>query len=77
VPGVVLLDEILGAAVRHGQLPDAACVVRSAKFVRPVRPGEELTIALRSDGHDGVRFECSVEGATVVSGLAQPAGGER
>lgn len=77
VPGVVLLDEILGAAVRHGQLPSAACVVRSAKFVRPVRPGEELTIALRSDGRDGVRFECSVEGATVVSGLAQPAGGER
>lgn len=71
MPGVVLLDEIIGAAVDHGQLTDAECVVKAAKFLRPVRPGEELTIRLQPQPHGQVRFECSVGGEMAVSGSLQ------
>lgn len=75
LPGVVLLDQIIGAALDHGQLANAACVVRAAKFLRPVRPGEELTIRLQPQPHGRIRFECSVGGELAVSGSLQPGSG--
>lgn len=71
MPGVVLLDEIIGAALEHGQLADAACVIKAAKFLRPVRPGEELIIRLQPQAHGQIRFECSVGGELAVSGSLQ------
>lgn len=73
VPGVVLLDEIVDAVL--GELPfspDAGWTVCSAKFLRPVRPGDSLDIRLVPDGGSMVRFECCVAGDVAVSGsLAQ------
>lgn len=75
MPGVVLLDEIIAAAVLHGRLANAACVVKAAKFLRAVRPGEELTIRLQSQPRGVVRFECSVDGEMAVSGSLQAGSG--
>ena len=78
VPGVVLLDEIVDAIL--SELPfaiDAGWTVRSAKFLRPVRPGDCLEIRLAPESGNtasvnAVRFECSVRGEMAASGaLAQ------
>jgi acyl-CoA synthetase (AMP-forming)/AMP-acid ligase II/3-hydroxymyristoyl/3-hydroxydecanoyl-(acyl carrier protein) dehydratase len=88
VPGVVLLDEIVDVIL--SELPfasDAGWTVRSAKFLRPVRPGDCLEIRLAPESGNAaggntasgntanvnaVRFECSVRGEMAASGaLAQ------
>jgi len=71
MPGVVLLDEVIGTAVDQGHLAAAACVVKAAKFLRPVRPGEELTIRLLPQARGRIRFECSVGGELAVTGSLQ------
>ena len=78
VPGVVLLDEIIDAIVSELSFsPDAGWTVRSAKFLRPVRPGECLEIRLSPEGGGEVRFECSVGGEIAASGaLAQQQQGQ-
>ena len=75
VPGVVLLDEIIDAVSSHfGRYSDFSGVtIHSAKFLRPVRPGECLQISLRCDENNTLRFVCDVGGVTAVSGvLARP-----
>ena len=42
VPGVVLLDQVMAAAGMAG-----AARLPSAKFLRPVLPGEEVSVELR------------------------------
>jgi acyl-CoA synthetase (AMP-forming)/AMP-acid ligase II len=72
VPGVVLLDEVMRAAARHHHITEPPWTVKAVKFLRPVRPGEELVIRLRQLGRGQFRFECSVSGALAASGaLAQ------
>jgi 3-hydroxymyristoyl/3-hydroxydecanoyl-(acyl carrier protein) dehydratase len=78
VPGAVLLDEIIDViSSEYPFTSDAGWSVRSAKFVRPVRPGDCLTIRLapehgNAERGNQVRFECSVRGDTAASGaLAQ------
>ncbi|HWA12653.1 MAG TPA: AMP-binding protein [Burkholderiales bacterium] len=71
LPGVVLLDEVIAAARDHAGLGRGACTVRSAKFVRPVRPGEELVITLQSRAGGGIRFECRVGEEAAVSGTLE------
>jgi acyl-coenzyme A synthetase/AMP-(fatty) acid ligase/3-hydroxymyristoyl/3-hydroxydecanoyl-(acyl carrier protein) dehydratase len=70
VPGAVLLDEILDALT--GELGScaefAAVTIRSAKFLRPVRPGDSLQIKLIPGDDAALRFECSVAGETAVNG---------
>jgi 3-hydroxymyristoyl/3-hydroxydecanoyl-(acyl carrier protein) dehydratase len=73
VPGVVLLDEItdvvateLGADYTSGQM-----TIRSAKFLRPVRPGDKLQIELTPGAKNTVRFVCKVGMDTVVTGLLE------
>lgn len=73
VPGVVLLDEIIAAARELGRLPEGGCVVRAAKFLRPVRPGDALAITLQPASGGALRFECRVDGQAAVSGSLQPA----
>jgi acyl-coenzyme A synthetase/AMP-(fatty) acid ligase len=73
VPGVVLLDEIVDAISSELSFArDTAWTVRSAKFLRPVRPGDCLEIRIAPEGGDAVRFECRVRGETAAIGaLAQ------
>jgi 3-hydroxymyristoyl/3-hydroxydecanoyl-(acyl carrier protein) dehydratase len=42
VPGIVLLDHVLALVIPSGL---AAIAVPSVKFLRPVRPGEILTVS--------------------------------
>jgi 3-hydroxymyristoyl/3-hydroxydecanoyl-(acyl carrier protein) dehydratase len=74
VPGVVLLDEVIDAATDGlGFSRAQGWTVRSAKFLRPVRPGDTLTIRLSPEAGDALRFECRVGEALALSGaLVQP-----
>ncbi len=72
VPGVVLLDEIVDAILSELSFSsEAGWTVRSAKFLRPVRPGDCLEIRLAPEGGSAVRFECSVGGAIAASGALE------
>lgn len=70
IPGALLLDTVLGEiAVQlgcDGQVWD----VKSAKFPQPVRPGETVSITYTQTETGDVRFECSVSGNKVMSGVA-------
>jgi 3-hydroxyacyl-[acyl-carrier-protein] dehydratase len=61
IPGALLLDEIV-AAVLEGALPDEKIVIRAAKFLRPVRPGNSLHLRWQAAADGAIRFECRLAG---------------
>jgi 3-hydroxymyristoyl/3-hydroxydecanoyl-(acyl carrier protein) dehydratase len=66
VPGVVLLNEVLNAAcaqVKHLALK----AIPVAKFVHPLRPGEQFEIGLEADGPT-LQFECRVGELLIAHG---------
>ncbi|MDD2705196.1 MAG: hypothetical protein PHU07_07685 [Acidocella sp.] len=64
IPGALLLDEVLAAIA-----DDRALMIRAAKFLHPVRPGENLTLSWQFLPTGTVRFECQLAGGEVaVSG---------
>ena len=69
VPGVVLLDATLHAV----ELDPAATATRwrisTAKFVSPVRPGEELTLEHERLANGSLRFSVSRDGRPVAHGV--------
>jgi 3-hydroxyacyl-[acyl-carrier-protein] dehydratase len=68
IPGAVLLHGTLQAiAARIGAAPSAVHL-RSAKFLRPTRPGDRLAIEFSSTAHGEIRFECTVDGKPVLTG---------
>jgi 3-hydroxyacyl-[acyl-carrier-protein] dehydratase len=77
IPGAVLLREIVAAIMGEKQPDDAAgrLEIRSAKFHRPVRPGDTVTVAWTKKADGEVRFSCSVTGSdrTAVTGTLRPA----
>jgi 3-hydroxymyristoyl/3-hydroxydecanoyl-(acyl carrier protein) dehydratase len=56
IPGAVLLDEVLQAVA--GADSGERCVIRSAKFLQPVRPGDALVIRWEPESNGKARFEC-------------------
>lgn len=69
VPGVVLLDEIVDAlSVEFGYADFTGITIHSAKFLRPVRPGERMLIKLIPGEGMSARFVCSIDGETAVNG---------
>jgi 3-hydroxymyristoyl/3-hydroxydecanoyl-(acyl carrier protein) dehydratase len=56
IPGAVLLDEVLQAVAGTGDVK--RWVIRSAKFLQPVRPGEAIMIRWEPDPEGQTRFEC-------------------
>jgi len=71
VPGAVLLDEILAAIERaHGQQA-AAWTVKSVKFLRPVRPGDELALEITSAPDGDTRFRCWIGALEAITGLVR------
>jgi 3-hydroxyacyl-[acyl-carrier-protein] dehydratase len=77
VPGVVLLDAAVHAAVQllrscgaSDQEPAGAwaCSIGSAKFLSPVAPGETLTVCVDGTPAGSVRFEISCLGRKVAIG---------
>ena len=80
VPGVILteaLAQVAGIAVSRPGLRLAA--IRSMKFPRPARPGEEITLEARKAGEAGGLFQMSVvakvEGGVVAEGAVILGGG--
>lgn len=74
VPGAWLLAEVvreIAAAVAHAP---TALTIKSAKFFRPVRPGDSVEIAYSVSGQQ-IRFECAVSGAKVMTGVMDAAAG--
>jgi predicted LPLAT superfamily acyltransferase len=74
VPGVLLLDETLRAIERsHAQAP-SRWTIGAAKFVKPVRPGETLTLEHEPLPNGSIRFALSSAGRPVANGVLHPAG---
>jgi len=80
VPGVVLLDAAVHSAMQMlcpasmaGAESAGAvrCSIGSAKFLRPVGPGETLLLCLDSTAAGRARFEISCRGATVATGTLE------
>ena len=61
IPGALLLDQVIAAIA--GPHCDAPVVIRSAKFLRIVRPGEHLDLRWQALGDGRVKFECLVDEA--------------
>lgn len=57
IPGALLLDEIVSILMSPA-LPDERITIRSAKFFRPVRPGDSVNLRWQTVGHAAIRFEC-------------------
>jgi 3-hydroxymyristoyl/3-hydroxydecanoyl-(acyl carrier protein) dehydratase len=68
VPGAVLLGETAFAIEASGVAAPGMLRLRSAKFLRPVRPGDRVSIRFDRDVDGGVRFTCDVRGETVLTG---------
>jgi 3-hydroxymyristoyl/3-hydroxydecanoyl-(acyl carrier protein) dehydratase len=69
VPGVVILDEVLGALLewRKDCLVSA---IRTVKFLVPLKPGQIFTIRFSAgdDGGGEVNFSCRVADRVIVEG---------
>ncbi len=57
IPGALLLDEIV-AILTVAALPDKTIMIRSAKFFRPVRPGDSVNLRWQPAGNAAISFEC-------------------
>ena len=68
IPGAVLLSETLWAIEARLGVSLSPCLVKSAKFARPVRPGDRVTIEYSGFVKRGIKFTCAVEGQAVLSG---------
>jgi len=68
IPGAVLLSEALCAIEAGSGVGLSPCRVRSVKFVRPVRPGDRVTIEYSGFVRRGIKFVCVVSGRPVLSG---------
>jgi 3-hydroxyacyl-[acyl-carrier-protein] dehydratase len=67
LPGALLLDAIVLAVSRAAAAQSVA--IRSAKFLRPVRPGDRLRVAWETKGAD-THFSCIAgSGEIAVSGV--------
>jgi 3-hydroxymyristoyl/3-hydroxydecanoyl-(acyl carrier protein) dehydratase len=66
IPGALLLDEVL--RVLAAETGTRAVIVRSAKFFRPVRPGEGLRVMWQGLAGGAINFECRlVESAVLIA----------
>ena len=70
LPGVVLLDELM--CVMEGTLGAGHWRIRTAKFLRPVRPGETLSLGHERLPNGCIRFSVLREGEPVVRGVLVP-----
>ncbi|PYJ37452.1 MAG: hydroxymyristoyl-ACP dehydratase [Verrucomicrobia bacterium] len=69
VPGVVILDEVLGALAEWRKDCQLAGI-RTVKFLVPLKPEQTFTICFSAsdDGRSEVNFSCRVEGRIIVEG---------
>jgi 3-hydroxyacyl-[acyl-carrier-protein] dehydratase len=70
IPGALLLDEVLTRIATDLDIDGLAWRVKSAKFPQPVRPGDMVHITSTPAANGDIRFECTVSGSRVMSGIA-------
>jgi 3-hydroxyacyl-[acyl-carrier-protein] dehydratase len=73
VPGVLLLDEMVRAAQRQPLSMPWRWRIATAKFLKPVRPGELLTIEQEMLPNGSLRFCVARGGEPVAQGVFTPA----
>jgi len=73
VPGVLLLDEVLRTAETQLGVPPQHWRISAAKFLKPVRPGETLTLEHEALPNGSLRFAVARGGELVAHGVLAPA----
>ncbi|HMH17400.1 MAG TPA: MaoC/PaaZ C-terminal domain-containing protein [Burkholderiales bacterium] len=68
IPGALLLSETLRAIEKSLGKDLCPCQIKTAKFVRPVRPGDRVTIEFSVREENKMKFRCTVGAATVLAG---------
>ncbi len=69
VPGALLLAETLHAIGAAAPVCFESCIVKSAKFFHPVRPGDTVHIEFSMATPQEVRFLCAVGEIKVLAGV--------
>ncbi len=69
VPGVVLLDEVLHVLEREAGV--MAAQVSQAKFLSPVRPGEQVELRYESANADNLRFTLRCADRQIATGVVR------
>lgn len=73
IPGALLLAEAVSLIRRTASLQCDACNIKSAKFFHPVRPGDSVQVEFSVAVQQEVRFQCTVAGNRVLSGVLDAA----
>lgn len=73
LPGVLLLDETVRAIEQASATPETRWTIGAAKFLKPVRPGEILTLEHASLPNGSIRFAVASAGRPVAHGVLRPA----
>lgn len=73
VPGVLLLDEMVRAAQTRSGCEAGRWRIGAAKFLKPVRPGELLTLEYEELANGSLRFFVARGGEPVAQGVLIPA----
>ena len=68
IPGALLLSEALRAIETSLGKDLCPYQIRSAKFMRPVRPGERVSIDFSRRGEKRISFSCKVGATPVLAG---------
>jgi 3-hydroxymyristoyl/3-hydroxydecanoyl-(acyl carrier protein) dehydratase len=69
IPGAVLLSETLRAIETDLAITLSPGELASATFLHPTRPGDRMKIAFSVSSPQGIKFTCSVEQTTVLTGM--------
>jgi 3-hydroxyacyl-[acyl-carrier-protein] dehydratase len=70
IPGALLLDEVVAAIA--GAVGRDVVVIRAAKFLQPVRPGDSLNLRWHSPNFVMVKFEGELAGRGIaMSGMLE------
>lgn len=68
IPGALLLSEVLRAIETSLGKDLCPYQIRSAKFIRPVRPGERVSIDFSRRDEKRISFSCKVGATFVLAG---------
>jgi 3-hydroxyacyl-[acyl-carrier-protein] dehydratase len=79
IPGALLLSEALRAIETSLGKDLCPYEIRSAKFIRPVRPGERVSIDFSWRDEKRISFSCKVGASPVLAGeiVCEPSRAER
>ena len=72
LPGVLLLDETVHAVAQANATAGTRWSIGAAKFLKPVHPGETLTVEHEPLPNGSIRFSISSAGRPVANGVLRP-----